>query len=135
MIQLLILILSSVSFAQSVQPGVWQADSSLEVSGFELPPSHEQQCLSASEAKDIKKTITKELESLGCKSTRWSVKGERLDVSLKCVRSDLVASGNLHGNVTAKSYDLTGEAEGTYQSIPTEATIKLKGKWLKACSK
>jgi hypothetical protein len=130
-----LLLISFSVFAQSVEPGIWQADSSLHVIGFELPASHEQECVSASEAKDIRKTITKELENIGCAYTKWVVKGHRLEVSLKCKRSGLDATGDLRGTVNAKNYDLTGDAEGTYQGIPTQATLVLKGKWIKSCMK
>ncbi|MEK6773111.1 MAG: DUF3617 family protein [Bdellovibrionota bacterium] len=129
------LLFSSVLNAQSVEPGIWQADSSFEINGIPLPDSQEKECITADEAKDIKKTITMELGRHGCASTKWVVKDKKVEVSLKCTKSGLEATGNLRGNVSAKNYNLKGEAEGTYKNIPSEASIVLKGKWIKSCAK
>jgi hypothetical protein len=130
-----LLLFPSLMFAQSVQPGVWQAETSLEINGISLPTPQESQCISESEAKDIKSTIVKELAKKGCAPTKWIVKGQKVEVSLKCSTSSLEAKGNLHGSVGAKNYDLKGEAEGTYEGIPSQASILLKGKWIKSCTK
>ncbi len=130
-----LLLFSSVSIAQSVQPGIWQTDSSVEINGISLPASKEKECITTDEAKDIKKTITKELERSGCASTKWNVKGKQIDISLKCDKSGLEAQGNLRGSISAKEYNLKGDAEGTYKNIPSQANIALKGKWIKDCGK
>lgn len=127
------LLFTSMTFAQSVQPGLWQTDSSVEVNGLSLPASKEEECISAAEAKDLKKSLTKELAKNGCSSKKWTVKGKQIDVLLKCEKSDLEAEGKLHGTVNSKNYDLKGEAEGSYKSIPSNAKFSLKGKWLKSC--
>jgi hypothetical protein len=121
--------------AQSVQPGIWAADSTFEVNGIALPATHEQNCITPPEAKDLKKSISKDLEKNGCTPTKWAAQGNRLDISLKCLKSGLDATGNLHGHVNAKNYNLSGQAEGTYAGIPSQANIMLKGKWLKTCVK
>jgi hypothetical protein len=124
---------SSQAFAQSVKAGVWQAVSTINISGLPLPGSKDEECISASEAKDIKATILKRLEKTGCSSTKWIVKGAQLDIGLKCKRAGLDAEGNLHGTVTRTLYKLSGTASGTYQSIPTEAELSLQGQWIKDC--
>ena len=129
------LLFLSAGHAQSVDPGVWQADSTFEITGMELPPSRQSECISASEAKDIKKAILNELKIQGCTATKWQVTGKKLFVSLNCEKSGFEASGNLRGTFSSKSYDLSGQADGTFQGIPAEATISLKGKWLKPCKK
>ncbi len=129
-----LLFLSSASHAQSVEPGIWEADMSVAVNGIPLPPSHQSECVSAVEARDIKKSILKELEKNGCVSTKWVTKADKVDISLKCTQSGLEATGTMQGAVTAKSYTLNGEAEGTYQNIPSRAKLTLRGKWVKSCS-
>ena len=135
MIQILFsfLFFSFMTQAQSVKSGMLQTESSIEVNGISLPSSKEEECLSASEAKDLKKTLTKELEKNGCSSTKWKVKGSKVDISLKCSKSGLEAKGNLQGQVKSKDYSLKGEAEGEFKGIPSTATIALQGKWLKPC--
>jgi hypothetical protein len=132
---LLAALLTPPAHSQSVEPGLWRADTSFAIIGIPLPPSQDEECISASEAKDIKTTLTKELLKAGCTPTKWLAKDQQLEVSLKCTKSGLDATGNLRGTITAKSYDLTGEAEGTYLNIPSQATIVLKGRWLKSCVK
>lgn len=127
-------LLSSVTIhAQSIEPGIWAAESSLDLNGIPLPSSKDEECITASEAKDIKKTLTKELQKHGCKPTKWNVKGSQTEISLQCSKSGLEAKGNLQGSVTAKKYSLSGNAEGNYKSIPSFATIALKGEWKKPC--
>lgn len=128
-----ILLFSLVARSQSVEPGYWQEDASIEINGIPLPPSQDKECVSLSDAKEIKKTIVKELDKKGCSPTKWTMKGQNIEVSLKCTKSGLEATGSLKGTVKDKSYDISGDAEGTYQGIPAQASLSLKGKWLKSC--
>lgn len=129
------LFFSLAGHAQSVNPGFWQEDASIEINGITLPPSQNSECVLASEAKEIKKTIVKELEKKGCSPTKWIVQGQKIEVALKCTKSGLEATGFLKGTVKDKSYEISGDAEGTYQGIPAQANLALKGKWLKSCAK
>jgi len=133
---LVALVLASLfASAQSVEPGLWSTESSVEINGLPLPPSKEQECLLTDEAKDIKKSITNELKKNGCTTTQWTVKGDQLEVALTCNKSGLNARGNLKGTITSKSYKLNGKADGTYQNFPAFANFSLKGLWIKSCPK
>lgn len=129
-----VLFLTSSVFAQSLDPGVWEAKSSFKLNGVPLPGGEDQECVTAADAKDAKITIGKELKKRGCEITKWDVKGKNLTASLKCENDDMDATGTIKGTFTAKSYSLSGEAQGTYQKLlPAEATLKLDGRWLKKC--
>lgn len=130
---LMLTFLSSVCISQNIEPGIWEADSNFEVNGLPLPSSKDQQCITKGEASDIKITLAKELEELGCTTTKWTVKGTQLEVALKCTTAGLKAFGTIKGRVLAKSYELSGEADGTYQGFPSSGTLNLKGKWLRNC--
>lgn len=122
--------------AQTLEPGSWKAKSIFKVSGIPIPTDEEEQCISAGEAKDAKTTIGKELKKNGCSLLSWKVTGMTVQASLNCQNDQFDATGTLHGRFTTKSYDLSGEAEGTYQKVlPTTATLKLTGHWVGACKK
>ena len=132
----LLLLLSSVVKAQSLEPGQWKAKTTFKVGDISLPPSEDEECVSAAEAKDARSTITKELKRNGCKLLNWKVTGSQLEASLTCTNDQIDAKGTLRGHFSAKSYELSGDAEGTYQNlIPATATLKLTGQWAKACAK
>lgn len=129
-------LMASFSVAQKLEPGTWKAETRLKVNGIPLPSSDEQECVSESQAKDAKTTISKELEKQGCSVTKWSMKNNKLDAALVCKNNDMDAKGALRGELSSKSYDLTGEAEGTYiNAIPSIAEIKLAGRWVGTCRK
>lgn len=132
---LLWLLLCSVTLnAQSLKPGVWKATSSFQLNGIQLPSSEDEECVTATEAKDAKSTITKELKKNGCELTKWTLKGKKIEASLICKNNELDAKGSLHGQFSQNSYELEGNAEGTYQGVlPSSATMKLSGQWVKAC--
>ncbi len=120
--------------AQSLQPGLWKTKAHFKLSGVPLPSSENEECLTADEAKDPKSSIVKELKKNGCELTKWNLKGKNLQAALKCKNKELDAEGSLKGTVSSKSYSLDGEAEGTYQGmIPSTATLKLTGEWVKTC--
>lgn len=130
-----ILLFSPSLFAQNMKPGLWQAKTVLSLNGLQLPASDDQECITATEAKDAKQTIARELKKKGCDLTEWKLKGKSLEAKLKCQNEDFQAQGSLKGSVTDKSYELKGEAEGAFKMIPSFANIDLKGKWLKDCEK
>ncbi|KYG67885.1 hypothetical protein AZI87_01005 [Bdellovibrio bacteriovorus] len=132
---ILLLLLSSVAFAQKLEPGLWKTKSVLVLNGLPLPPAEAEECISASQTKNVKETIIKELKKNDCKLDNWNLKGEKLQASLSCKKSELNAKGTLRGRVTPRSYDLNGEAEGTYNVIPSQATLKLTGQWTRVCKK
>ena len=128
-----LLLTSSAALAQSMQPGLWQANTRLDLNGIPLPASEAEECISSEDAKDVKKTISKELSKKGCEITKWTLKNKKLDATLKCQSKDLEAEGSLKGTVTEKSYELTGSAEGSFKGIPSAAGLQLKGKWVRVC--
>jgi hypothetical protein len=132
---LLFSLFTSISFAQAIDPGIWQAKSNFQVAGLNFPESKSEECVSTEDAKDLKASLSKELTKSGCTATKWDLQGKKIDIELTCSKSGLDAKGKLSGSVSAKSYDLSGTAEGTYHNIPTSAHILLSGKWLKACEK
>lgn len=132
---ILLLLVSSVAHAQNLQPGLWKTKSTLVLNNIPLPAAEGEECITADQTKDVKGTITKELKKSGCSLDNWKMKGENLEASLSCKKDELNAKGTITGKVTKKSYDLTGEAEGTYNVIPSKATLKLTGQWASVCKK
>ena len=129
-------LLSIVTRAQSLEPGIWKTKTSFNLSGISLPTKEEEGCVSAEEAKDAQKTISEGLKKQGCELNQWDVKNNKLQAGLSCQSKDIQAKGKIHGTFSKKTYALTGEAEGTYKNaIPTSATIKMTGEWIKKCEK
>lgn len=126
--------ISSVQ-AVSMTPGLWKTTINVKLNGLPLPPSQSEECLSASETKDVKTTITKELKKKGCVLTKWNLKANQLNAALACKNEDLEANGKIQGSVTEKSYSLVGDAKGMYKNtLPSQATLSFKGEWDKSCS-
>ena len=98
-----------------------------------MPESKNQECVSTAQAKDIKGTLSNELKKHGCTVSKWTAKGKQVEIAIRCDKSGLIAQGQLRGRVESKSYNLSGEAEGTFQQIPSQASVSLQGKWLKNC--
>lgn len=123
-------------FAQSFEPGLWKSKESLELNGVSLPDFKAEECITPSQAKDSKATIEKELKRRGCSLTKWMVKDQKLDAAIICKNENMDAVGNLKGEFSSKSYNLNGEANGTFKEIlPAVAVLKLSGQWVKACPK
>lgn len=139
MIYLILILLNLFVFtvsAQSLQPGIWKVKTVFKLNGIPLPTQDDQECISASEAKDAKSTIAKELKRNDCEIKTWKIAGKNLETKISCSGSDVKAEGVLKGQFTAKSYRLTGKAEGTYQDIiPSVASLSLAGDWVKDCAK
>ncbi len=122
--------------AQSFEPGLWTSKESLELNDIPLPASTDEECITLDQAKDAKATIEKELKKKGCSLTKWIYKNQKLDAAIKCDNKDMNAVGKLTGKFSQKSYDLTGEAKGTYKEIlPAVAVLKLSGQWVSFCKK
>lgn len=126
-------LIASVGYAQNLQPGLWRAKTSLELNGLPLPTSEDEECITKADTKDAKQTISKELKKRGCSLTKWNLKNKKLEATVKCDKDDLEAEGTLSGTVTEKSYNLKGNAEGSFKSIPSFAALTLTGQWLKTC--
>lgn len=131
-----ILLISLHVNAQSFEPGLWKSKESLELNGIPLPTSSDEECITKDQAKDAKATIEKELKRKGCLVTKWAFKNQRLDAAIKCDNNDMEATGKLSGPITSKSYELKGEAKGTYkQLLPAVAQLVLTGQRVSACTK
>jgi hypothetical protein len=126
-------LISSYSFAQNMKAGLWRAKTVIALNGIPLPSSENEDCISKELAKDPKQTITKELSKRGCTLSKWTLKGKNLEAAVKCDKDDLEAEGTLAGTVTEKSYELKGDAEGSYKGIPSFANLTLTGTWTKTC--
>ncbi len=132
----LVMSVSLISYAQVLEAGLWKTKSSFKLNGISLPSKEHEECISAAEAKDAKTTIVDALKKESCELTRWEVKKGKLEAALSCKNSDVEASGKIHGTLSTKSYSLEGEADGTYKNaIPSTATLKLSGQWVKRCKK
>ena len=122
--------------AQSLKPGIWKVKTIFKLNGIPLPTEDDVACVTPAEAKDAKITVAKELNRNHCQIKSWKVNGKNLDARIACNGSDIEAEGVLKGTFNLKSYNLSGEAEGTYQGIiPSKAYLKLVGNWEKACPK
>ena len=59
--------------AQSLQPGLWKVKTVVKLNGIPLPTKDDEDCILASEAKDVKATIAKELKRNDCEVKEWKV--------------------------------------------------------------
>lgn len=134
---LILFLFGLVAQATSMQPGQWKATTSFKLNGIQLPAAESHACVSADQATDIKATLTKGLQKDGCELKKWNLKGTQLKAQISCKNKDVEAEGNISGTVKKKSYNLQGEAKGTYKNaIPSIAVIKLTGIWVsKNCKK
>ncbi len=124
----------SALLAQQLAPGMWKVKTDFKLNGISLPTTDDEECITAAEAKDAKTTVAKELKRNDCELKNWKVKGKNLEASISCKRSEIEAEGILKGTFNEKSYELFGEAAGTFQGIiPSTATLKLIGTWVKTC--
>ena len=121
------------AFAQKFNPGLWEAKSKISVNGIPLPSSVDEECVNKETAQNLKTYLTKELQKKGCKLEKWELKGQNLLAKLSCDKDDLRATGELKGKVTAKTYELSGDAEGSFKGIPSVASLNLSGQWKKSC--
>ncbi len=130
----LILNFGSALVAQQLAPGIWKVKTDFKLNGISLPTTDDEECITAAEAKDAKTTVAKELKRNDCELKNWKVEGKNLTANISCSRSEIEAAGVLKGTFNEKSYELFGEAAGTFQGIiPSTATLKLNGTWVKTC--
>ncbi len=123
------------SFAQSVQPGNWQAKTEFKVDGISFPTSLTEECITPDQAIDVKASIAKGLLKLGCVLAQWKVLNNNLEAELECKTSAYTAKGRIRGQFTDKAYQLEGNAHGLYHNIvPTSASLLLTGQWTKDCA-
>lgn len=129
--------LTTQTFSQSMEPGLWKSKKSFELAGIDMPSTSGEECITKGEAKDARSTIEKELKKQGCSLTKWTVKNKKLEASVDCKNNDLDAKGELRGEFSKKNYDIKGEVKGKYKrAIPAVAKINLTGEWVnKACTK
>ncbi len=125
----------SSGWAQKMTPGLWEATSQFRVNGIPLPTSVDEECITKEMTQNLREKLLEELKGKGCKLDKWNLKKQNLEAELSCDKDDLKAKGQIKGQVTSKSYDLTGDAEGSYKGIPSVANIKLTGKWKAKCQK
>ncbi len=129
------LIFANPVHAQQLSAGLWKVKTIFKLNGIALPTTEDEDCISATEAKDVKGTVTKELKRNDCEIKSWKVSGKNLEATIACSRAEIEAEGNLKGQFTKKSYQLSGDATGTFQGvIPSTATLQLSGSWVKACT-
>ncbi len=128
------LLLCSVTQAQNLTPGIWQAKSEVILDGVSILPAFGEECISLEQAQNPKATISKIIEKIGCVLTSWSIKDGNLDASLDCRTNQLRATGKIRGQFSEKSYDLHGNAQGVYLNfIPASANLILRGQWMSEC--
>lgn len=122
--------------AQSMDPGLWKTQESVKLNGLPLPSPDAEECITASQARDAKATITQELKKHGCTVTKWNIKNQKLDATLNCDNETFTATGKLEGTFSRRSYRLKGEATGTFQQmLPAMASFELSGQWQRTCLK
>jgi len=130
-----ILTLSSFASAQTITPGLWKAKSKITVGGMTMPLFDTNDCISSSEAKDIKKYIQENLiPETQCTITKWDYKKPDLKVTLTCENSQYKAKGNLSGTVTDKEFKIAGTLDGDHVVMgEVSVGVDYKGTYTKAC--
>lgn len=109
------LLLSSVASAQTITPGLWKAKTKITLGGMTMPLFDVDDCVSATEAKDIKKYIQENLiPETQCKVNTWDYKKPALKVTLTCENDQYKAKGDLSGKVTDKEFKIAGTLKGTH---------------------
>jgi len=127
-------LLPSFSFAQSMAAGQWSAQASFKLNGIPMPPSHSEECIAADKAKDAKATIEKSLERDSCRLTDWSIKKGKLNAKVSCKNDSYEANGELSGLFDRKSYDLAGDIQGTHKMFgKAKASVEFSGRWTGPC--
>ncbi|WP_338524902.1 DUF3617 family protein [Pseudomonas batumici] len=117
---------------------MWQDEAHYALNGRAIPSAPgAAQCLSASDAKDIRATLERRLKSdqTGCKITSWNNVGTKVNVALACTNPQGTAIANISGTATQTAYDLKGTSQG--QGAQTGAyvvDIHLQGKRVGSCN-
>lgn len=133
----LIFLLSSVTVAkaQTVTPGLWKAKTKLIVAGMTMPLFDAEDCISQTEAKNIKKYIQENLiPETQCTITKWDYKKPNLKTSLHCENDQYSAKGDLTGKVTDKLFKVAGTLYGTHAIMgKISVGVDYNGTYSKAC--
>ena len=119
--------------AQSLNAGLWKARTNYKVNGIPLPHTEDEECISKSQAKDVKATLSSALQKRGCEFNSWKLVGQELNAELHCKKDGFEATGIVKGSVTPTRYDLITDAKGKYKSIPSIAQIHLVGDRIQDC--
>lgn len=121
--------------AQTITPGLWKAKTVIKLNTLALPPIDANDCISANEAKDIRKYIQENLiPDTQCTIKTWDYKKPELKVTLTCSNSQYDAKGDVRGKVTEKEFHLTGTLSGTHIVMgDVEVGIDYKGTYTKTC--
>jgi hypothetical protein len=107
------------AFAQSVSPGVWHDETTYTLNGKPLPQTAEpmpDQCLTAADAKNLRKTMESRLQrdNVKCTITDWNYAGTTLTVALACANEQGRGNATVTGDVTPTRYDLKGQLRGQH---------------------
>lgn len=126
---------AATASAQNVTPGLWKAKTKITLGGMTMPLFDADDCISAAEAKDIKKYIQENLiPETHCAIKTWDYKKPNLKVSLTCENTQYKAKGELGGKVTDKEFKIAGTLQGTHVVMgEISVGIDYDGKYQKAC--
>ena len=110
-----LLLNASLSAGQTITPGLWKASTVIKLNSLALPSVDVDDCVSANEAKDIKKYIQENLmPDTQCKIKTWDYKKPNIKISLSCENSQYSSKGDLAGKVTEKAFNIAGSMRGTH---------------------
>lgn len=127
---------ASLAVAQTINPGLWKASTVIKLNSVGLPPIDVNDCISANEAKDIKKYIQENLiPDTQCTIKKWDYKNPDLKVNLSCENSQYSSKGELIGKVTEKAFNIAGTLRGSHIMMgDVNVGIDYKGTYAtKAC--
>jgi hypothetical protein len=120
------------AFAQSLEPGEWQFDTTMTMAGMAKPQtSSVQRCLKKDEAADAERWTGRQLSHSDCKLTMADKTAASARWTLECPKSGMRGTGSAtigHGTM-ASDQKMTGEMRGQ----PFEMNIKTTGKRLGPC--
>ncbi len=132
-----LLCVATSAVAQSVEPGMWHDEAHYALNGRAIPSAPgAAQCLSASDAKDIRATLEQRIKNdqTGCKISSWNNVGTKVDVALACTNAQGTAIVKISGTATSTAYDLKGTSQGQNgQAGAYVVDIHLQGKRIGNC--
>lgn len=130
-----ILFVMDFARAQTINPGLWKAKTVIKLNTLALPAIDVDDCISASEAKDIRKYIQENLiPETQCVIKTWDYKKPDLKVTLTCSNSQYDSKGELKGKVTEKAFNIAGTLSGTHVMMgDVDVGVDYKGTYTKAC--
>ncbi len=113
---LTLLLLSSTTLAQTVQPGQWKDEAILVMNGRPLPTAVVESCVTPSMAKDIKSRLTSSLQNQGCSIQDWKFNTPNLVVKISCKNEQGTGQGIMKGTVNSTSYKVAGNLKVNHQT-------------------